>query len=249
MQALARETNLSETVFVLPPEQGGHARIRIFTPTTELPFAGHPDARLRVRPRWAAPALEIRLETARASSRCCSSARARGSSSAGCSSRCRRWKPFRDTEELFAALGVEGAEAPVEVYDNGIRHMLRRPRLARAGGGAAAGLPAPGRDHRDRLREQLLRRRGRRVEDADVRARRAASTRTRRRARPPGPLAVHLARHGRIGVRRRDQDRAGRRDRPARRCCTRGSTARADAVERVEVGGSAVVVARGEFRL
>lgn len=29
MQALARETNLSETVFVLPPTQGGHARIRI----------------------------------------------------------------------------------------------------------------------------------------------------------------------------------------------------------------------------
>src|SRR5262249_23419459 len=42
MQALAREMNLSETVFVLPPEAGGHARIRIFTPATELPFAGHP---------------------------------------------------------------------------------------------------------------------------------------------------------------------------------------------------------------
>src|SRR5436189_5670359 len=42
MQALARELNLSETVFVLPPSEGGHARIRIFTPATELPFAGHP---------------------------------------------------------------------------------------------------------------------------------------------------------------------------------------------------------------
>ena len=42
MQRLARELNLSETVFVLPPEQGGHARIRIFTPAVELPFAGHP---------------------------------------------------------------------------------------------------------------------------------------------------------------------------------------------------------------
>src|SRR5438876_8012443 len=42
MQRLARELNFSETVFVLPPEKGGHARIRIFTPALELPFAGHP---------------------------------------------------------------------------------------------------------------------------------------------------------------------------------------------------------------
>src|ERR671936_1158684 len=42
MQALARELNLSETVFAFPAEEGGHARIRIFTPVTELPFAGHP---------------------------------------------------------------------------------------------------------------------------------------------------------------------------------------------------------------
>src|ERR671935_1158613 len=42
MQKLAKEMNFSETVFVLPPENGGHARIRIFTPVTELPFAGHP---------------------------------------------------------------------------------------------------------------------------------------------------------------------------------------------------------------
>jgi trans-2,3-dihydro-3-hydroxyanthranilate isomerase len=43
MQAIAREFNLSETVFVLPPENARHrARIRIFTPEYEMPFAGHP---------------------------------------------------------------------------------------------------------------------------------------------------------------------------------------------------------------
>jgi trans-2,3-dihydro-3-hydroxyanthranilate isomerase len=43
MQAIARETNLSETTFVLPPETREHAaKIRIFTPHAELPFAGHP---------------------------------------------------------------------------------------------------------------------------------------------------------------------------------------------------------------
>jgi len=43
MQAIAREFNLAETVFVLPAEKVSHrAQVRIFTPATELPFAGHP---------------------------------------------------------------------------------------------------------------------------------------------------------------------------------------------------------------
>ena len=43
MQQVAREFNISETVFVLPPESGAHTRrLRIFTPAAELPFAGHP---------------------------------------------------------------------------------------------------------------------------------------------------------------------------------------------------------------
>lgn len=42
MQRIAREMNLSETVFLGPPESGGDARVRIFTPGKEVPFAGHP---------------------------------------------------------------------------------------------------------------------------------------------------------------------------------------------------------------
>ncbi len=42
MQALALELGFSETVFVLPPEKGGTARMRIFNPKEEMPFAGHP---------------------------------------------------------------------------------------------------------------------------------------------------------------------------------------------------------------
>ena len=64
MQKIAREFNLSETVFVLPPDEPAHTRrLRIFTPTTEVPFAGHPtvgtalvlarlgEVPLRARPR------------------------------------------------------------------------------------------------------------------------------------------------------------------------------------------------------
>ena len=51
MQAFAAWTNLSETVFFLPPTQAGaDYRIRIFTPRSELPFAGHPS----VGAAWAA---------------------------------------------------------------------------------------------------------------------------------------------------------------------------------------------------
>ncbi len=43
MQRIARELNLSETVFVFPPDEAKHTRkLRIFTPAEELPFAGHP---------------------------------------------------------------------------------------------------------------------------------------------------------------------------------------------------------------
>lgn len=50
MQALAAWLNLSETIFFLPPEDGASYRIRIFTPSSELPFAGHPS----VGAAWAA---------------------------------------------------------------------------------------------------------------------------------------------------------------------------------------------------
>jgi len=44
MQSIARDFNLSETTFVLPPDNPqNHARVRIFTPAHEMPFAGHPN--------------------------------------------------------------------------------------------------------------------------------------------------------------------------------------------------------------
>jgi trans-2,3-dihydro-3-hydroxyanthranilate isomerase len=63
MQTVAREFNLSETVFVLKPQNPAHtARVRIFTPASELPFAGHPTvgaaallAEIRAEIRAAAP--------------------------------------------------------------------------------------------------------------------------------------------------------------------------------------------------
>ena len=43
MQQIAREFNFSESSFVFPPEYGNTRKVRIFTPTLEVPFAGHPN--------------------------------------------------------------------------------------------------------------------------------------------------------------------------------------------------------------
>ena len=43
MQQIAREFNYSESTFVFPPEMGHTRKVRIFTPTMEIPFAGHPN--------------------------------------------------------------------------------------------------------------------------------------------------------------------------------------------------------------
>src|SRR5207237_1412739 len=63
LQLLARETKLSETVFVYPPEAGGHVRVRIFTPGAELPFAGHPILGTAFVLGGPLQLVEIRLET------------------------------------------------------------------------------------------------------------------------------------------------------------------------------------------
>ena len=43
MQQIAQEFNFSESTFVFPAEKGHSRKVRIFTPTTEVPFAGHPN--------------------------------------------------------------------------------------------------------------------------------------------------------------------------------------------------------------
>jgi PhzF family phenazine biosynthesis protein len=69
MQRIAQNQNLSETVFLLPPDDGANdASIRIFTPRSELPFAGHPivaAAHILTEERIATPAAgePLRLET------------------------------------------------------------------------------------------------------------------------------------------------------------------------------------------
>ena len=245
LQPLARELNYSETVFVLPPEGEGHARIRIFTPGAELRFAGHPT--LGTAFVLAAPMQlgTIALETG---SGIVPVELTRDESGRIVFGRMTQpvptVEPFDRAEELQAALGVESS-LPVEVYDNGVRFVY-------VGLGSKEELAA--------LRPDVgaLERFG----DLGVDCFAGSGTSWKVRMFAPalgvredpgtgaaaGPLACHLARHGRIEWGQEIEIEQGTEIlRPCR------IVARADGggglVDRVEVGGSAVTVARGEFRL
>ena len=119
MQRLARELNLSETVFVLPPEAGGHARIRIFTPAVELPFAGHPTLGSAFVLGGPLQLVELRLETLSGIVPVALEREGDRIVFGEMLQPLPKWEPYGDPEALLAALGLERSELPVEHYDNG----------------------------------------------------------------------------------------------------------------------------------
>jgi trans-2,3-dihydro-3-hydroxyanthranilate isomerase len=246
MQRLARELNFAETVFVLPAEGDGHARMRIFTPTIELPFAGHPT--LGTAFVLAAPMQleEIRLETGRGVVPVRLERDGGRITFGRMTQPLPAVEPYEAVDELLSGLRVERSELPVELYDNGVRHVYvalateeevatLRPDLGRL-----ADLPA--------------------VIGINCFAGAGARWKTRMFApgdgvpedpatgSAAGPLALHLARHGRIAFGDEIEISQGAEiGRPSTLYARADGSA--DAVEAIEVGGSAVVVARGEFRL
>jgi trans-2,3-dihydro-3-hydroxyanthranilate isomerase len=244
MQRLGRELNLSETVFVLPAEGEGHARIRIFTPELEMPFAGHPT--LGTAFVLAAPLQldEIRLETMRGVVPVTLD-REEGRIVFGRMSQpVPEWSAFEAPEALLAALGVERSELPVEVYDNGATHVYvalsspdevarLRPRLSDVDLPGALGTNCfAGEGTRWKLRMFGL---GGIAEDPAT-------------GSAAGPLAVHLGRHGLVPFGQEIEISQGAEiGRPSTLYARAEGSA--GQIDRVEVGGSAVVVARGEFRL
>lgn len=246
LQPLARELNFSETVFVYPPEGDGHARMRIFTPRAELPFAGHPVLGTAFALAGPLQLMEIRLETGvgvvpvaleREGARIVFGRMSQPIPSV---------EPFPREEELLRAVGVQRSELPVELYDLGIRHVY----VALASEEAVAGL----RPDLGALAEL--------TGIVGVSCFAGSGTRWKTRMFAPadgvpedpatgsaaGPLACHLARHGRISFGEEIEISQGAEiGRPSTLYArVEGS---AERIERVEVGGSAVIVARGEFRL
>ena len=243
MQRLARELNLSETAFVLPPEDGGDARIRIFTPVHELAFAGHPTlgsaiviasalkrTTLTLETGVGPIALELRREGERIAS-----GRMQQALPA--------WRAYEHEDELLRALGVACSRLPVEAYENGPLHVYVELESEQA----VAAL----RPDMNALAE---------LSPAAANCFAGSGTRWKTRMFAPGegvpedpatgsaagPLAVHLSRHGRIAFGQEIEIRQGAEvGRPSLLRARADGTA--ERLERVEVSGAAVIVASGQF--
>jgi trans-2,3-dihydro-3-hydroxyanthranilate isomerase len=241
LQPLARELKLSETVFVYPPSAEGNVRIRIFTPSLELPFAGHPVLGTafvlagplqleEIRLECGAGVVPVRLE--RDGSRIAFGWMTQPPFS---------HEPYDGAEALLALLGIAASESPVELYRQGPQHVVvevaspeivagLRPDFGALEALSPYGTACIARDG-DAWKARVF------VPAHGVPEDPATGS-------AAGPIALHLARHGRTEFGQEIEIHQGAEiDRPS----TLYAVARSET--EMEVGGSAVVVARGEFRL
>jgi trans-2,3-dihydro-3-hydroxyanthranilate isomerase len=246
LQPLAKEIGFSETVFVYPGTGDTHASIRIFTPGIEVEFAGHPTLgtafvlggplqKMVIRLETGAGVVPVELE--REGARIVFGRMQQPIPSVA---------PYEDAEELLAALGVSESKLPVEVYDNGLRHVYvclgseeevaaLSPDFGRLARNGSAQTHSCFAGEGRRWKTRMFTPGGGVTEDPAT-------------GSAAGPLALHVARHGLAPFGEEIEITQGVEiDRPSKLYAqVEGS---AEKVERVEVGGSAVIVARGEFRL
>jgi trans-2,3-dihydro-3-hydroxyanthranilate isomerase len=248
MQRAAREMNLSETVFVFRPEDpNAHLRVRIFTPATELPFAGHPVLGTAFVVGRAMGSSVVRLETGLG---VVPVKLERAGGSAPTYGEMEQFvpdaEPFDAVDELLAALGIGAYQGlPIQGYRNGPLHVYvelpsedavaaLRPDI-----GAIERLGAYGINcfagSGERWKTRMF---GPALGVAEDPATGSAA----------GPLAVHLARHGRVLL-GTDIEIVQGVEICRRSVLYARAEGSADRIERVFVGGSAVIVARGEYRL
>ena len=249
MQRTAREMNLSETVFAFRAEDpNAHLRVRIFTPATELPFAGHPVLGTAFVVGRAMGSNVVRLQSGLGVVPVTLERAGAGEPTYGEMEQfVPALEPFDAVDELVAALGgaPDAGALPIAAYRNGPVHVYvefpseesvaaLRPDLGALGRLGAYGIncfAGSGQRWKTRMFGPAL---GVAEDPATGSA--------------AGPLAVHLARHGRVAfgtdIEIVQGVEIGRRS--VLRARAEGS---AERIERVFVGGSAVIVARGEYRL
>lgn len=253
MLSAARELHLSETVFVMPGDDEADATIRIFTPHAELPFAGHPvlgtafvvgeaDNLATVRLRTAAGIVPVALS------------REYGEIVYGeMEQPLPTVREFERQPELLDALGASRPVLPLEIYRNGPTHVM----VGFADSDQLAGLDPD---------MSALARLGPLGIDCfaplDPAAAPGEHTRVESRVFCPGmgipedpatgsaagPLALHLARHGWYTPGRTLEITQGARIQRLSELRARVDGS-AENPTRIVVGGSAVVVAQGQFRL
>ncbi|MFI6942078.1 PhzF family phenazine biosynthesis protein [Streptomyces sp. NPDC050418] len=243
MQLIAREMNLSETTFVLRPRHGGDARIRIFTPVNELPFAGHPLLGTAAALGERTENGTLRLETEMGTIACALDREGGEVTGVRMWQPVPTWEPFDRSGELLAALGVTESTLPVEIYRNGPRHVF-------VGLESDASLSALRPDHRALAA----------FDDLATNCFAGSGTRWRTRMFSPaygvvedaatgsaaGPLAIHLLRHKVLAQGLGIEITQGVDIR--RPSCMRARIEAAGSdIKAVEVGGDCVIAARGSL--
>jgi trans-2,3-dihydro-3-hydroxyanthranilate isomerase len=245
LQRIARELNLSETVFVYSA-QTADARIRIFTPSAELPFAGHPVLGTAVFLGDRDGHETIVLETGQGLVPI-ELTRQDGNVSFGeMSQPLPNWKPFEQPEALLDALLLPDSQLPIEIYDNGPQFAFvdagdatvlaqLRPDLNALANLGGTGVSCFAQTGSDTAKVRMFAPGSGVAEDPAT-------------GSAAGPLAVHLARHGRIAYGQTVTITQGVEiGRPSTLKATAYGSG--DRLESVKVGGSAVLVARGEYNL
>jgi trans-2,3-dihydro-3-hydroxyanthranilate isomerase len=246
MQALAKEMNFAESVFVLRPQvEDADVRIRIFTPENELPFAGHPTLGAAFVLGGPLQKIVLRIETGAGVVPVELEREGPKIVFGWMDQPIPPWEAFEQVDELLSALGVSGSGLPVELYHLGPTHLyveLDSPEAVAALSPDFAALE--------------------RVTGAGVNcfARAPEGWKTRMFApahgvnedaatgSAAGPLAIHLARHGRIAFGEEIEITQGVEiGRPSKLYAQVEGLG--DRIDRVRVGGCAVTVARGEFNL
>jgi trans-2,3-dihydro-3-hydroxyanthranilate isomerase len=246
MQDIAREMNLSETVFVLPPSTDeADVRIRIFTPATELPFAGHPTLGSAFVLGGPLQKIVIRLETASGIVPVELTRDGAEIVFGRMEQPIPRWESVASADAIMAAVGVERSELPVERYELGPGHTYialespeqvaaLKPDLGALQAATSDGVNCFARDG-ERWKTRMWAPSHGVAEDPAT-------------GSAAGPLAIHLARHGWIAFGEQIEIAQGAEiKRPSKLFAQ--VEGEGDRIDRVYVGGSAVILARGEFSL
>jgi trans-2,3-dihydro-3-hydroxyanthranilate isomerase len=249
LQPLAREINFSETVFVYPPAGDGDAKLRIFTPSAEIRFAGHPVLGAAVVLGGELGRDEVRLETGAGLVPVALERDGHRVVFGRMSQPIPSVSPFAREDQLLAALGVERSRLPVELYDNGLQHVY----VVLDGEDAVARLQPDVKALIRLARETTMATMG-------INCFAGGGRRWKTRMFAPadgvpedpatgsaaGPLACHLVRHGLVASGQEIEISQGAEiGRPS--TLTARAEVVADRIERVEVGGGALIVARGAF--
>lgn len=246
LQAIAREMNLAEVVFLYPAQDGGQARLRIFTPAKELPFAGHPTLGAAAVVGRALSVSPIVLETGGGPVTVAlvkegAEVRA-GFMQVPLPTSVTEWA---NPGPVLAALGLESAALPPTLYDLGPKHLVIGVDDVEVLRGLDPDMGALAQAHGEGI--AVFARSGSgleaRVFVPGLKVPEDAAT-----GSAAGPIAAHAAAHGWIAYGQEVEIAQGEAiQRPSQLLAT--AQGGPEGLTGLEVGGDVVIIGRGELRI